>query len=70
MVKVPSAVDGQSGFGAEPANQFLLDNGGDGRLIKRIHRLIQRADHDFRGQSGEQGRTVQMRGDVRMADID
>ena len=61
---------GQSGLGAEPANQFLLDDGGDRRLVEGIHRLIERADDDLRGQSGQEGRAVQVGGGAGMADED
>ena len=59
---------GQSGLGAQPAHQFLFDDGGDRGLIERIHGLIECADNDFCGERREQRRAMQMSDGSRIAD--
>ena len=68
MVKVPSRPGGSPACAQSQRSNFLLDKRGDRRLIERIHRLIQRADHHLGGQSGQQRRTMQVRGRVGMVE--
>ena len=60
---------GQSGLCAQPVDQFLFDDRRDGSLIERVHGLVESADNDLCGKSGQQRRTMQVRDGVGMVDV-